>query len=206
MPSSRLLPALLLLASASAAAAPAPERIVLPEDVVPTNYALTITPDADKLSFTGFLKVDITVKKAVQDIVLNAADLTFKKVGLIGMAPPKLSFDKTRETVTLHFSEPVKPGAHLLAIDYAGLINANPAGLFYLDYNTPTGKQRALFTQFENSDARRFMPSWDEPGVKATFSLSAVVPESLMAVSNMPIAKSTELKDGLARVEFAPTP
>ena len=206
MPSSRLLPALLLLASASTAAAPAPERIVLPEDVVPTNYALTITPDTDKLSFTGFLKVDITVKKAVQDIVLNAADLTFKKVGLIGMAPPKLSFDKTRETVTLHFSEPVKPGAHLLAIDYAGLINANPAGLFYLDYNTPTGKQRALFTQFENSDARRFMPSWDEPGVKATFSLSAVVPESLMAVSNMPIAKSTELKDGLARVEFAPTP
>src|SRR5215469_11163028 len=196
----------LLFAAASSAATAAPQRAVLPDDVVPTNYTLTITPDPDKLGFTGFLTIELNVKQAVQDITLNAANLTFKKVGLIGMAPPKVSFNAAQQTVTLHFSEPVKPGAHLLAIDYSGVINANPAGLFYLDYNGAKGRERALFTQFENADARRFMPCWDEPGIKSTFSLSAVVPEGEMAVSNMPIAKSTEVKDGLARVEFAPTP
>ena len=196
----------LLLFSASIDASAAEERIVLPEDVVPTHYDITVTPDAEQLSFTGVAKIDLTVKQATQDIKLNAADLTFRKVGVIGMAPPKVSFDKTQETVTLHFGESVKPGPHLLVIDYSGKINPHPAGLFYLDYDGSKGKQRALFTQFENSDARRFMPCWDEPGIKATFNLSVVVPGDLMAVSNMPIADTKGAKGGLRRVSFAPTP
>lgn len=205
MPVRRLILSL-LLGSASLGASAAEDRIVLPEDVVPTHYGITVTPDAQELGFTGVAKIDLTVKKATQDIELNAADLDFRKVGVIGMAPPKLSFDKARETVTLHFGEPVKPGAHLLVIDYSGKINPNPAGLFYLDYDGPRGKQRALFTQFENSDARRFMPCWDEPGIKATFDLSVVVPKDLMAVSNMPIADTKSARGGLSRVSFATTP
>ena len=42
--------------------------------------------------------------------------------------------------------------------NYRGKINQSAAGLFALDY-TGVGnkKQRALFTQFENSDARRLL-------------------------------------------------
>ena len=53
---------------------------------------------------------------------------------------------------------------------------------------TSTGKPaRALFTQFEAADARRFVPSWDEPDYKATFDLTARVPANQMAVGNMPV-------------------
>ncbi|MGE5625131.1 MAG: M1 family metallopeptidase [Bacillota bacterium] len=196
-----------ILASASAAAIAAePQRIVLPDDVVPTNYVVSVVPDPGKLTFNGTVKIDIAVKNVTREIKLNAADLAFRKAGVIGMAPPKISFDKTEQTVTLSFGEPLKPGPHLLMIDYSGKINQHPAGLFALDYDTPKGTQRALFTQFENSDARRFMPCWDEPGIKATFTLIATVPSDSMPVSNMPAAKTTEAKGGLERVEFAPTP
>ena len=61
-------------------------------------------------------------------------------------------------------------------------------------------------TQFEPADARRFAPLFDEPSKKAVFSLSAVVPADLMAVSNMPEAASEPAGAGLKRVRFAPTP
>ncbi|HEV2321613.1 MAG TPA: M1 family metallopeptidase, partial [Gammaproteobacteria bacterium] len=203
MKSSILIPAL-LLASASASAA---DRIVLPDDVVPTHYDLSIVPDAAKLTFTGSVSIDIDVTQATKTIVLNAADLSFKRVTLKGVSKaPSVSFDKDRETATLTFANPVSKGHHVLNIAYTGKINQHAAGLFALDYDTAKGSKRALFTQFENSDARRFLPSWDEPARKATFSLTATVPADLMPLSNMPIAKTMKLGKGLERVSFAETP
>ena len=56
------------------------------------------------------------------------------------------------------------------------------------------------------SDARRFMPSWDEPDYKARFDLTARVPAAQMAVSNMPAASSKALPGGLKEVRFQQTP
>jgi aminopeptidase N len=197
----------LSIAFASHSASAAPERVVLPDDVVPTHYDLSFVPDAAAMTFTGTVKIDIEVREATSRIELNAADLTFSHVALSGVAgQPQVSFDTTEETATLSFAAPIAPGRYVLSIDYTGQINNNAAGLFYLDYGTAQGKKRALFTQFENSDARRFVPCWDEPARKASFTLVATVPADEMAVSNMPIAAREKLGDGLDRVHFAETP
>ncbi|HEY1774173.1 MAG TPA: M1 family metallopeptidase [Gammaproteobacteria bacterium] len=206
----RTLATALLLASLSmnvSAAAPAQQRVVLPTDVVPIHYSIAVIPDAAHMSFTGSVQIDLDVKQATNQIQLNAADLSFSKVSLSGVSEtPTVSFDTTQETATLSFKSPVSAGHHVLSIDYAGKINEHAAGFFALDYDTPTGKKRALFTQFENSDARRFVPSWDEPGIKSTFTLSATVPAADMALSNMPIAKSEKLPGGLVKVTFQQSP
>ena len=177
---------------------------MLPADVVPEHYDIAVVPHAAQLTFDGHIAIDVTVAKPTNTIKLNAADLSFGKVALTGeAAAPKVSYDATQETATLTFAAPVAAGHHALTIDYTGKINQHAAGLFALDYDTAGGKKRALFTQFENSDARRFIPSWDEPARKATFTLTATVPANEMAVSNMPVAKTEPLPGGLARVHFA---
>ncbi len=208
---SRLLLLTLSLAPASlwAAGNVPPDRVVLPTGVVPTHYALSITPDAAAQTFKGAVQIDIDVKRDTNQIELNSADITFDKVSLTGMKEaPQVSFDADQQTVILRFDAPVKAGHHVLSISYAGQIHQQPAGFFSLDYTAADGSQkRALFTQFENSDARRFLPSWDEPGIKATFSLTADVPKGEMAVSNMPQqGKPTPLKGGLERVRFQTSP
>lgn len=191
----------------SFADAQTPDRLVLPDTVVPSHYELRIVPDSRHLSFTGSVKIDLQVRQATQQIVLNAADLDFSKVRLSGVkAAPAVSYDAEQQTATLSFPSPVAAGRHVLTIDYSGTINQNAAGLFALDYNSAQGSQRALFTQFENSDARRFLPCWDEPGLKATFSLTATVPAAQMALSNMPVAATEKLPGGLKRVRFAVSP
>ena len=198
----------LLLASASSVGLPAaPKRIVLPENVVPEHYDLSIVPNEPAMTFTGSVMIVIDVKAPTTQLVLNAIDLVFGRVRLSDVAAaPTVSFDPEEQTATLTFAAPVTAGQHTLAIEYVGKINQNAAGLFAVDYDTPSGKQRALFTQFENSDARRFVPCWDEPARKATFALTATVPANGMALSNTPIASTETLPDGLSRVHFVPSP
>jgi aminopeptidase N len=198
---------LALMVTASAALAQTPDRLVLPDIVTPTAYAITVTPDVAASTFAGHVEISVTVKTPTPTLEFNAADLTFSKVALDGQAgAPQVAFDAARQTVTLTFAAPVAAGEHRLTIDYAGTINIQADGLFKLGYDTPGGRKQALFTQFENSDARRFVPSWDEPNRKATFTLSAIVPAASMAVSNMPAASQTALPGGLKRVDFATTP
>lgn len=206
--------ALLLLAlstvglTAPARAAPtADQRVVLPADVVPDHYDLAITPDAAGLSFKGAVRIDLTVVKSTRRIVLNAADLVIDHAGLNGeAAAPGVAIDEANQTAAFTFAHTLKPGHYSLALDYHGKIFQQASGLFALDYKTAAGTQRALFTQFENSDARRFVPCWDEPGRKASFSLSATVPVGQMALSNTPIAQTAPAGPGLQTVRFAETP
>ena len=199
--------ALLAALFVAARAACAAERVVLPADVTPQRYEISVEPDAAKLTFTGTTNIVIDVRRPTASITLNAADLAFRSVALSGEAgAPRISFDAAQETATLRFASPITAGRHTLRITYSGKINENAAGLFALDYDTARGKRRALFTQFENSDARRFMPCWDEPARKAVFWLSVVVPTDQTAVSNMPVAMSRALPDGRKRVVFAASP
>jgi aminopeptidase N len=184
----------------------------LPRSVRPTHYAVDIVPHADKLDFDGKVTVDVQVLAPTRSITLNALGMKFSSVKLLSAGgkaaagAPKVALDEQAQTATFTFAKPVAPGHYRLAMDYVGTIGTQANGLFAIDYPTGSGQKRALYTQFENSDARRFIPSWDEPSYKATFDLTVTVPAGEMAVSNMPVAAKTELGHGLQKVAFRTTP
>lgn len=183
----------------------------LPRGAVPSHYAITVTPDAANLKFTGKVTIDVAVSTAMPTLVLNAADLSF---GDVMLTPAKgkaikgtAKVDADAQTVTLDFDKPLAPGTYKLAIAYAGVINTQANGLFALDYTDNDGAaKRALFTQFEAPDARRFVPSWDEPSYKATFDLSAIIPTGELAVGNMPVTSTKDLGGGKTQVTFGTSP
>ncbi len=183
------------------------QRVVLPSSVTPHHYRIDITPDAGDLTFKGSVEVDVTVHRAVREIVLNSADLVIDRAVIVKRgAVESIRYDKTIQTATLVLGRTLDPGSYTLRLEYHGKIYRQASGLFALDYDSSKGKARALFTQFENSDARRFVPSWDEPARKATFELIATVPADQMALSNMPIASTDVLPGNRKRVHFAATP
>ncbi len=181
--------------------------IMLPAAVRPEHYDLLVQPDASKLIFKGSLKIHLIVISATSTITLNAADLDFDGVNLVGRSHrPEIALDTQQQTASFTFTDELQPGSYTLAIDYHGKIYEQASGLFALDYDAPHGRRRALFTQFEPADARRFMPVFDEPALKATFTLSAIAPKDELAVSNMPVATRVAVSPSLHRVTFAQTP
>jgi puromycin-sensitive aminopeptidase len=182
----------------------------LPRTAIPHHYAIRVTPNAGQLTFDGTVSIDLDVIKPTNQLVLNAASLSFARATLSGrgaVLTATVSTDEQAQTATLDFGRTIAPGRYRLNIGYSGKINTQANGLFALDYKNPEGAQkRAIFTQFEPSDARRFFPSWDEPDYKATFDLTARVPANQMAVSNMPAASTRVIGNSLKEVTFETTP
>lgn len=180
----------------------------LPRVAHPSHYSISVTPDAKNLTFSGTSSVDLEVTEATPFLTLHALDLKISSATLTpagGAAMPvTIAMDPASQTAKFTAAQGLAPGKYRLDTVYTGVINTQANGLFALDYpDKVTGKEvRGLFTQFEAPDARRFAPLFDEPIYKATFDLSAVVPSTQMAVSNMPVAREEDLGKGLKRVTF----
>ena len=207
-----LLAVLAALAPAQAAAEPrfsfatTPGR--LPKDVVPSHYTLRIEPGTE--TFDGEVAIDIEVKRPVPAIVLNCAELAFKSIKLasgsdeVALAP---SFDPKQETVELKSARAmIAAGRYRLSIAYSGRIARFYDGLYRVAYKLEEGgrlvDKSMLATHMEPVSARRLFPGWDEPVFRASFEITAVVDESLTAVSNMPQAATKSLPGGKKEVRF----
>ena len=181
----------------------------LPKDVVPTDYAVRIVPDVDKLTFAGTETVKLNVRRRVRQLVLNALELKIEAASIDGNELPRsaIKIDTKNELLTLALPSELPTGEHTLALRFAGIINQQGQGLFYMPYQEQgTGARKTMLgSQFEATDARRFFPCWDEPVFRARFQLTAVVPENWLAVSNMPVESEDKIAGGKA-VRFAATP
>ncbi|MFA9216313.1 MAG: M1 family metallopeptidase [Sphingomonadaceae bacterium] len=196
--------------SSDASSAATPTQ--LPRTAIPSHYALSLVPDAAHLSFEASVTIALELRQPTNMITLNAADLNFAGAmisagpGQPPQAASRIDVDAAAQTASIHFLHPLAAGQYQLKIDYSGSIGTQANGLFALDYQSNGVDQRALYTQFENSDARRLLPCWDEPAYKATFALELTLPAGQMGVSNMPLATSIALADGRQRLRFATTP
>jgi aminopeptidase N len=188
--------AMLALFSANVHAAPAASSR-LPIGVTPIHYDITVKPDAATLTFSGTGTIDIAVATPTTSITLNAAALQIAKATLDGAPIKSFALDAKAQTITVRFAKPVSAGAHKLGFEWTGKINTSAAGFFMIDYKGEGGKdERMLVTQFEAPDARRFAPMFDEPALKATFTLSALSPKGQTAFSNMPVTAKEDRADG----------
>lgn len=184
----------------------------LPRIAAPLHYDVSVTPDAGALTFTGEAGIDFELYEPSATLTLNALDLSFTSASLTGVDGRPIALtvatDGTAQTATFTAPTPLAPGKYRLTTAYTGVINTQANGLFALDYPDKTGggDVRGLFTQFEAPDARRFLPSFDEPSYKATFRLSATVPADDLAVSNMPVASETPAVGGKKTVVFQTSP
>ena len=181
----------------------------LPKHVVPEEYAIRITPDPKKLTFTGSETIKVNVRKPTRALVLNAADIEISKAAINDKAVPKsaIKLDRKAETLTVTAPKELQPGTHTLSLTFSGKINQGGFGLYHAPYvEQGTGEKKVMLgTQMEATDARRMFPCWDEPSFRARFQLTAIVPETWTAVSNMPVEKETK-SAGKKELHFAPTP
>src|SRR5947209_3622862 len=184
----------------------------LSKQVRPTDYSIRIVPNIDARTFDGSEVVKFESRTALREIVLNAADLEVTGAAVDDQQVPQsaINLDPKAELLRISVSTALSTGSHTLSLKFAGKINEQGRGFFYMRYQEEgTGaKKVAIGTQFEPADARRFFPCWDEPSYRAFFRLTAVVPENWVAVSNMPIESERKINvpEGSKEVRFQQTP
>lgn len=188
----------------------------LPKDVVPVHYALAFELDPAEPTFKGTAEIEITVRRPVQEIVLQGLALTLHNATLSSGALPsqRLSVAHDQETNLLRLQqrsgEVITPGRWHVSIDYEGKVARRSEGLYVVEYKSGAGAEsvarRMLATQLEPAHARALFPSFDEPSFRATFDISITAPARYEAVSNMPVKGALLLPDGRRSTTFARTP
>jgi len=181
----------------------------LPRTVIPSHYGITIEPDLKAATFTGSVVIDIEVVEPVTEIVLNAIELAITKASItaeVGEVVAAISLDAESERLSLGFEQPIETGTATISITFTGILNDDLHGFYRSTYSTADGESKTIATtQFEATDARRAFPCWDEPDLKATFSVELIVEEGLLAVSNAAEVGRVAAGPGKVKVSFART-
>lgn len=178
----------------------------LPKNVVPTDYQIAIVPDAARLRLSGTESVSLQFREATATIVFNSLNEKLRRVRLDGKPVKTVVSDDKQQLTTVTLAAPARPGTHVLSFAYTGKIETQPNGLFAQPYQKPDGGKGVLLsTQFEQTDARRMFPCWDEPAFRAVFRLTVTVPAAWTTLSNMPVA-SRQVRGALATTTFQNSP
>lgn len=181
---------------------------------VPVNYNLEITPDADKMVFSGTLV--LTGKKVGRPshrITLHQKGLTVAnvrvtkhgKTGTEELTVDRVNNHKSYDEVRLHTKEMVYPGSYTITLEFNSKITKQMTGLYPCYFEKDGKEAKLLATQFESHHAREVFPCIDEPEAKATFDLTLHTPKGHEVLSNTPI-KEQQPQGILIKTAFETSP
>lgn len=184
----------------------------LPATYTPSRYSLSLTPDITAATFSGRVQIDGELLEAVDEIWLNAEDLTITESRVAGES---VECRVEAETARLALARPesVSAGEVTIELAFEGAFNQQLVGLYASSFTDDDGnEQRLATTQFEATNARKCFPCWDEPHYKATFELELIIDPEHQAVANTAEVSRTTIPAGNGQgaaeklaVQFAPT-
>jgi aminopeptidase 2 len=126
---------------------------------------------------------------------------------------PTISHDDDSQTTKVSFDQTLSKGSKAkLTMTFSGTLNDNMAGFYRSSFKAADGSTTYMATtQMEPTDARRAFPCFDEPALKAKFTVTLIADAKMTCLSNMDVAleKTVDSKvTGGQRkaVTFNPTP
>ena len=191
------------------------------EQFEPESYDLVIKPDKTKMVFEG--SVVIRGRKSGRP----SKRLVFHAKGLKVSSATVTSKSRTNEQkevklsriithagydeLRLHSADLLYPGEYRIEIKFSGTITRQMEGLYPCFYESDSGQEIILATQFESHHAREVFPCIDEPEAKAVFNLSLLLPEvasdsEQVVLANTNLKAKSKTSDGLISYDFEPTP
>ncbi|KAL1866911.1 hypothetical protein VTK73DRAFT_4458 [Phialemonium thermophilum] len=175
-------------------------RELLPANVIPRHYDIALEPDFEKLTFDGTVVIDLDVADDSKSVSLHTLELDIHNAkissdGQIISSSPAISYDQSNQITKFDFDQAVpKGGKAQLEIKFTGLLNDKMAGFYRSTYKNPDGTEGIMaVSQMEPTDARRAFPCFDEPSLKATFTVTLIADKNLTCLSNMDVASETDV-------------
>ena len=171
----------------------------LPPSISPELYAIELQVDMTSKAVNGSVRIDGTVTAPTPFVVLHAKDMAVASVevsqgGIIDIV--EKYFYPSNEYFVVKLASSLHAGALSITIMFNYTLATDLAGFYQSSYLTSNGQRKDLAcTQFEPTSARRAFPCFDEPGLKANFSVSIIHDAALSATSNMPVKSNETLQN-----------
>ena len=188
---------------------PAKSSHRLPTNVRPTHYDLHLTPNLSTFVFQATVSIHLTVATATRTVHLNSAELKIHSADITqgsNKASATIAYNEDDETAIFTFEKELSVGDAVLHLSYEGRHNDKMRGCYRSKYQRQGNCAYMCVTQFESTDARRALPCFDEPALKASFTVALTTDAHLLAISNMPAISSTPAANGQVTHTFDRSP
>ncbi|XP_068631136.1 membrane alanyl aminopeptidase-like [Battus philenor] len=188
----------------------------------PSEYSISITPyfdtgDDKAFKFDGEVNIKFTTTSTTNQIKIHSEDLIFtaENITVTGGSLPNLprlenglEFDNKYTFALINLQNDLLEGIEYnLRIVYFGPIRKDLKGFYSNSYYENGVKKWLGATQMEPTHARKVFPCFDEPALKAVFTLTIDRPANYKpSLSNTKIQSTTSLSNGYVREVFFPTP
>ncbi|XP_061173460.1 endoplasmic reticulum aminopeptidase 2-like [Saccostrea echinata] len=183
----------------------------LPSSVLPSEYDIFLHPNLTEGTFSGKVSIKCRVVQATNFLVLHSKDLNISDVTVKSSTHSKI-LNVTRYLELKEKDQFYVQVDNVIPNDTDIVINMKFEGEFaptckgfYLSsyFDDRKNSTRLLAsTQFETMHAREAFPCFDEPAMKAKFSVSIVREKDYFSLFNMPIRSSTAYSENLVLDEF----
>ena len=181
----------------------------MPRSVVPRRYEISLEPDLEAATFAGRESIRVEIVEPLSEILLNSHELEIHKAVLrneTSSIEGSVELLPEDQRARIKLDGQAAAGEWFLDLEFTGVLNDQLVGFYRSTFKDVDGVEQAVATtQFEATDARRAFPGWDEPDFKAVFSITLIVPEDLLAVSNSPEESREPAGEGKVAIQFADT-
>ncbi|KAK7752709.1 Aminopeptidase 2 mitochondrial [Diatrype stigma] len=192
-------------------------RELLPTNVIPKHYDVTLEPDFQNFTFQGKVLIDFDVQEESKSISLHTHEVTIHSANIksgdtVTVSSSAITYDEAKQVSKIELQSSIPKGKTQLEIKFTGQLNDQMAGFYRSTYKKSDGSEGVLATtQMEANDCRRAFPCFDEPMHKAEFTITLIADKHLTCLSNMDVASETEVQSELTSttkkaVRFHPTP
>lgn len=183
-------------------------REILPANVIPKHYDLTLEPDFKKFTYEGVVVIDLDVVEDTTSISLNTLELEIHSTKVMSgtttiSSSPDVSYNESTQTTTVKFEKVIPRGTKAQLIQrFTGQLNDKMAGFYRSTYKNADGSEGVLATsQMEPTDARRAFPCFDEPALKSEFTITLIADKHLTCLSNMDVAEESNIYSETAKAQ-----
>ncbi|XP_049305207.1 aminopeptidase N isoform X5 [Bactrocera dorsalis] len=192
----------------------------------PLHYNIVIEPNIKTATNNGSITIEVQRDANIPTllpIILDVHNISISNVRVI-RSP---SNDSTSDEIELDFDgkygennssfvvavskgiEDERDVKLIVSMDFVSQITDTLQGVYRTSYtNLETNKiEWMVSTQFSPVDARRAFPCFDRPDMKANFTITIIRDDKLgMALSNMPLYRSSVHRPGFTRDDFVTSP
>jgi len=180
-------------------------REVLPKNVKPLHYHLTLEPNFETFKYDGEVTIDLDVVEDTKSITLNTLEIDVKETKVTSgsetiASSPKVTTDEDAQTTKVELDKAIPAGSKVqLHHKFTGTLNDKMAGFYRSSYKDEAGNDKWMATsQMEPTDARRAFPCFDEPALKANFTVTLIADHNLTCLSNMDVASEKDVDSNIS--------
>ncbi|XP_042331729.1 aminopeptidase N [Sceloporus undulatus] len=201
-------------------------QLRLPKTLAPKNYTVSLRPfltpdDRGLYVFHGNSTVQFVCLEPTDLILIHSKKLNYTSQGeflvslsgVDGATAPLIAqtwIQEDTEYLVVQLRDPLEQNkSYELHSIFVGELADDLAGFYRSEYQEDGTTKVVATTQMQAADARKAFPCFDEPAMKANFSVVLIHLSDHVALSNMPVQTTEQmtLEDGKSwnRTTFQPT-